>query len=179
MNVETGYEAKQLPEKKYINGIAVAVQARSSSRGQTFMAWRHVKSLIAGTGRLFSHLGMLKVSLQGPEEFSDMGECEKDLWVVGNMSWYQQRDCQSLLMELSDGKLKPKSLFSDKTIRLFSQCSVMNHNVLWGHRQPVLSLHPVHSFVLLSMEQVPRLLNTKPVILNVYGAKELIPPAYM
>ncbi len=48
-------------------------QARSSSRGQTFMAWRHVKCLIPGTGRLFRHLGMQKVSLQGPEDFSDMG----------------------------------------------------------------------------------------------------------
>jgi hypothetical protein len=26
---------------------------------------------------------MQKVSFQGPEEFSDMGECEKDLWGGG------------------------------------------------------------------------------------------------
>jgi hypothetical protein len=70
------------------------------------MAWRHVKSLIAGTGRLFWHFGLQKVSLQGPEEFSYMGECEKD-HLAGKMSWYQQRDCQSLVMEFSDGKLKP------------------------------------------------------------------------
>jgi hypothetical protein len=38
-------------------------QARSSSRGQTFM-----------------HLGMQRFSFQGPKEFSDMRECEKDLW---------------------------------------------------------------------------------------------------
>jgi hypothetical protein len=35
---------------------------------------------------------MQNVSFQGPEEFSDMGECEKDLLVVGKISWYQQRD---------------------------------------------------------------------------------------
>jgi hypothetical protein len=29
MNVETGAEAKQLPEKEYINGIAVAVHAET------------------------------------------------------------------------------------------------------------------------------------------------------
>jgi hypothetical protein len=52
-------------------------QARPSSRGQTFMAWRHVKYLIPGTGRLFRHLGMQKVSLQGPEDFSDMENVKK------------------------------------------------------------------------------------------------------
>jgi hypothetical protein len=30
-------------------------QARSPSRGQNFMAWRNVKYLIPGTGRLFRH----------------------------------------------------------------------------------------------------------------------------
>jgi hypothetical protein len=40
-----------------------------------------------------------------------MGECEKDLLVAGKMSWYQQRDCQSLVMEFSDGKLKQKTFF--------------------------------------------------------------------
>jgi hypothetical protein len=30
MNVEIGAEAPQFPEKEYINGIAVAVQAQSS-----------------------------------------------------------------------------------------------------------------------------------------------------
>jgi hypothetical protein len=54
---------------------------------------------------------MQKVSLQGPEDFSDMGECEKDLWVAGKIFWYQQRDCQSLVMEFSDGKLKQKGFF--------------------------------------------------------------------
>ncbi len=34
---------------------------------------------------------------------------------------------------------------------------VLHHNVVWGHRQPVLSEHQVHSLVLLSQEQVPRL----------------------
>jgi hypothetical protein len=67
----------------YIPG---ARPCRSSSRGQTFMAWRHVKCLIPGTGRLFWHLEMQKIFLQGSEEFSDMGECEKDLWVEGKMS---------------------------------------------------------------------------------------------
>jgi hypothetical protein len=86
-------------------------QARSSSRGQTFVAWRHVKCLIHGTGRLFGHLGMQTVSLQGPEDFSDMGECEKDVWVAGKIFWYQQRDFQSLVMEFSDGKLKQKGFF--------------------------------------------------------------------
>ena len=52
-------------------------QASSSSRGLTFMAWRHVKYLIPGTGRLFRHLGMQKVSLQGPEDFSDMENLKK------------------------------------------------------------------------------------------------------
>jgi hypothetical protein len=69
-----------------------------------FMAWRNVKCLITGNGRLFPHLG--------PTEFSDMVECEKDLWVAGKMSWYQQRDCQSLVMEFSDGKLKQKGFFT-------------------------------------------------------------------
>ncbi len=58
----------------------------------------------------------------------------------------------------------------------------MNHNVLWGHWQPVvLSVHPVHSFVLFNIHGrfVPSLLNTEPVFLNVFGAKELIPPAYV
>jgi hypothetical protein len=39
------------------------------------MAWRNVKCIIPGTGRLFRHLG--------PEEFSGMGECKKELWVAG------------------------------------------------------------------------------------------------
>jgi hypothetical protein len=37
------------------------------------MAWRNVKYLIPGTGRLFRHLGMQKVSFQGPEKFLAMG----------------------------------------------------------------------------------------------------------
>ncbi len=57
-----------------------------------------------------------KVSFQEPVEFSDMGECEEDLWVAGKMSWYQQRNCQSLVMEFSDGKLEQKRFF------FFSQC---------------------------------------------------------
>jgi hypothetical protein len=40
-----------------------------------------------------------------------MWECEKDLWVAGKMSWYQQRDSQSLIMEFSGGKLKQKGFF--------------------------------------------------------------------
>jgi hypothetical protein len=40
-----------------------------------------------------------------------MGECEKDLWVAGKISWYQQRDYQTLVIEFSDGKLKPKGFF--------------------------------------------------------------------
>ncbi len=71
---------------------------------------------IPGTGRLFRHLGMQKVSFQGPEEFSDLGECKKDLWVVGKMSWSQQRDCVSLVKEFSDGKLKQKGFFYSVTI---------------------------------------------------------------
>ncbi len=74
-------------------------QARSPSRSQTCVAWRNVKCL-------FQHLGMQKVSLQRPEEFYDMGECEKNLWVTGKMSWYQ-----SLVMEFSDGKLNQKGFF--------------------------------------------------------------------
>jgi hypothetical protein len=34
---------------------------------------------------------------------------------------------------------------------------VLNHYFLWGHRQPVLSAHSVHSLVFLSQEQVPSL----------------------
>jgi hypothetical protein len=41
-----------------------------------------VKCLIPGLG-LFRHLGMQKVSFQGPAEFSDTGECEKDQWEAG------------------------------------------------------------------------------------------------
>ncbi len=67
-------------------------QARYPSRDQIFMAWRNVKCLIPGTGRLFQHLWTQKVSFQGPEKFSDMGECKKDIWVAGKMSWYQQRE---------------------------------------------------------------------------------------
>ena len=67
---------------------------------------------IPGTRRLFRHLGMQKVFFQGPEEISDMGECEKDLWVAGKMSGHQQRDCQSLVVEFSDGKLKQKGFFT-------------------------------------------------------------------
>ncbi len=52
-------------------------KARSHSRGQTFMAWRNVKRLFPGTGRLFRHLGMQKVSFQGPEKFSAMGNVNK------------------------------------------------------------------------------------------------------
>jgi hypothetical protein len=51
------------------------------------MAWKNVKCLIPGTGRLFRHLGMQKVFFQGLEELSDMGECEKDLWVARKISW--------------------------------------------------------------------------------------------
>jgi hypothetical protein len=76
-------------------------QARSPSCKMSHSRDRHT----------FLALGMQKVSFQGPEEFSDMGECEKDLWVAGKMSWYQQRDCQSLVMEFSDGKLKQKGFF--------------------------------------------------------------------
>ncbi len=32
---------------------------------------------------------------------------------------------------------------------------LLNHTFLWGHRQPLISAHPVHSLVLLSQEQVP------------------------
>jgi hypothetical protein len=72
------------------------------------MALMNVKCLIPGTRRLFRHLGMQKVTFQGSEEFSDMGECENDLWVARKKSWYQQQDCQSLVMEFFDGKLKQK-----------------------------------------------------------------------
>jgi hypothetical protein len=68
---------------------------------------------------------MQNVSFEGPEGFSDMGECKKDLWVAGKMSWYQQRDCQSLLMEFSDGKLKQKGFFHsvrDASSRLKKNC---------------------------------------------------------
>jgi hypothetical protein len=60
--------------------------------------------------KTFPAFGNVNVSFQGPEEFSDMGECEKDLqygWQK-KISWYQQRDYQSLVMEFSGGKLKPK-----------------------------------------------------------------------
>jgi hypothetical protein len=43
-------------------------------------------------------------------------------------------------------------------IELPSVMPVRNQNFLWGHRQPECK-HPVHSLVLLSMEQVPNLLN--------------------
>ncbi len=55
---------------------------------------------------------MQKVFFQGPEEFSDLGECEKDLWVAGKMCWYLQQDCQSLVMQLSGGKLNQKGFHS-------------------------------------------------------------------
>jgi hypothetical protein len=74
--------------------------------------FRHGKCHIPGTRRLFRHLGMQK----GPEEFSDMGECEKDLWVAGKMFWYQQRDCPSVVIEFSDGKLKQKDFFHSVVI---------------------------------------------------------------
>ena len=77
-----------------------------SWHGKCFSSIRNVKYLIPGTGRLFRHLEMQKVSFQGPKEFSDMGEGVKDLWVAGKMSRYQQWDCLSLVMEFSDGKLK-------------------------------------------------------------------------
>jgi hypothetical protein len=54
---------------------------------------------------------MKKLFFQGPEDFSDMGECEKDLWVAGNMSRYQQWDCLPLVMEFYNGKLKQKGFF--------------------------------------------------------------------
>jgi hypothetical protein len=54
---------------------------------------------------------MQKVSFQGPEEFTDMGECDKNLWVVEKMSRYQQWDCLSLVMEFSNEKLKQKGFF--------------------------------------------------------------------
>jgi hypothetical protein len=57
---------------------------------------------------------MQKVSFQGPKEFCDMRECEKDLWVAVKMSRYQQRDFLSLVMEFSDGNLKTKRLFSNR-----------------------------------------------------------------
>jgi hypothetical protein len=59
---------------------------------------------------------MQKVSFQGRKEFSDMGECEKDLWVTGKMSRCQQRDILSLVMEFSDGIF----CWEAKTRRLFS-----------------------------------------------------------
>ncbi len=86
-------------------------QARSPSRGRTWIAWRNVKCIIPGTGRLFQHLGMQKVSFQGTEEFPDMGECDKNLWVVEKMSRYQQRDGLSLVMEFSNEKLKQIGFF--------------------------------------------------------------------
>jgi hypothetical protein len=77
------------------------------------MAGSNVKCLIPETGRLFWHLRIQKVSFQGHEEFSDMGECENDLWVAGKMSWYiyQQRDCKPLVTQFSGGKLKQKGFF--------------------------------------------------------------------
>jgi hypothetical protein len=89
------------------------------------MAWRNVKCLIPGTGRLFWHLGMQKISFQRPEEFSDMGECKKNLWVAGKMSWYQQQDFQSLVKEFSDGKLKQKGFFHSVGRVPVTQCSIL------------------------------------------------------
>jgi hypothetical protein len=68
----------------------------------------------SGDRKTFPAFGNEKVSFQGPEEFSDMGECEKDRWVTGKMSRYQQRDCLSLVLGFSDGKLKQKGVFDEK-----------------------------------------------------------------
>ncbi len=61
---------------------------------KTFPAYGNAKVLLPGTWRVFWH-----------------GGCEKDLWVAGKMSWYQQRDFQSLVMQFSGGKLKQKGFF--------------------------------------------------------------------
>ena len=65
----------------------------------------------SGDRKTFPAIGNAKCLLPGPEVFSDMGECEKDLLAAGKISWYQQRDCQSLVIEFLDGKLKQKGFF--------------------------------------------------------------------
>ncbi len=61
---------------------------------KTFPAYGNAKGLLPGTRRVFWH-----------------GGCERDLWLAGKMSWYQQRDFQSLVMQFSGGKLKQKGFF--------------------------------------------------------------------
>jgi hypothetical protein len=63
-----------------------------------FYGMESVKCLIPGTGRLFRHMGMQKVSFQGPEEFSAMRNVNKiygwreifpgiSSWIVNPWQW--------------------------------------------------------------------------------------------
>jgi hypothetical protein len=65
--------------------------------------------------RKFWSLAPGQVSFQEPEDFLSFltcGNVKNDIWVGGKMSCYQQRDCQSLVKEFSDGKLKQKGFFT-------------------------------------------------------------------
>jgi hypothetical protein len=82
-----------------------------SLQGPGFYGMDECKMSHSRDRKTFPAFGVQKVFFQGPEEFSDMRECKTDLWVAGKMSWYQQRDCQSLVKEFSEGKLKQKGFF--------------------------------------------------------------------
>jgi hypothetical protein len=77
------------------------------------MAWRSIKCLIPGTGRLFRHLGMQKVSFQRPEKFLAMGNVNKILG--GGKNFLGSAAAFSIL---GNGIFWWKA----KTKRLFSQC---------------------------------------------------------
>ncbi len=82
-----------------------------------------VKCLIPGPG-LFRHFGMQKVSFQGPAEFSDIGECEKDQWEAGKNG----------LVSAAGLSIIGNGIFwwEAETKRLFSQCKPYNHTGLNG-----------------------------------------------
>ncbi len=62
-------------------------QARSPSRGQTFTAWRNVKCLIPGTGRVFRHGGMCKRSMGVGKHVPVL---TAGLFILGNGFFWQE-----------------------------------------------------------------------------------------
>ncbi len=81
-------------------------------QGPAFSGMGECKRLHSRDRKPFPAFGIAKYLLPGTWRGFCHGECKKDLWMAGKIFWYQQRDCQSMVKECSDGKLKQKPFFT-------------------------------------------------------------------
>jgi hypothetical protein len=100
-SLEPGQVSLQGPD---FYGMEQCKMSHSGDR-KILPAFGNAKGLLLGTQIVFWHGGVWKRS---------MG--------VGKKSWYQQRDCQSLVRAFSDGKLKQKAFFT-----------VHSHGIVWHY----------------------------------------------